>query len=198
MEKYKQLRLTEKEMKLFLDLIKVKVGDYKIKQEIRTNEECILLLVKENNHEEFVWKSLKSKLIDEGIIFKRSKKGQCGEIFTINYGKFFHYYDNVENLITITLFGDDLSVRVKEIISKYRDKYQHILNLEKVMSDISKKQRELKKREKELQDDFKRVEKKFNSIPDREKIKSFSKVIDSIDQLPEEDLLQFFKEILEK
>ena len=189
------LRLTQAEMELFDILIEIKPKF--CAGENRISETDIVSLVEENSFDIATWNSLKPKLAEVGIIAKKYNGGKKGVILSIDVDKLIVYLDN-QSLIKLTPIGDDLSDRIKEIISKYRDKNEEILNLEQQISVVKEEIGEVQKKELKLQKELDKLNKKYSSFSNLEKIKSFSKVVNSIEQLPEEDLIIFFKEVFEE
>ena len=194
-----QLILTNKENHLFQSLINIDKDIANLKNgENRVNEEAILSLIKQNDCDEKVWESLKMKLVEVGIFSKWFKSGEKGDIFTIDEDLLIDYLDNQNKLVKVTPLNENLKERVREIISSYRDKNEEILNLEKEISLVENELNETQKRLKKLQIKHEKLERKYNNYPGLDKIKSLSPVIESINQLPEKDLLLFIKEIFEE
>ncbi len=195
----KQLVLTSKEHKFFNHLIDIDKHIANLNgTEDRVNEGAILSLIKKKGCDESVWENLKVKLVEVGIITKCFKGGKNGDIFSIDQDKLIDYLDSQNNLIRITPFSEDVTDKVKEIISSYRDKNKEILSLEKAISETKAEMEEIRKKERRLQKELEKLNMKYRTFPDLEKIRSLSPVIESIDQLPKKDLILFLKVIFEE
>lgn len=163
----------------------------------RVNEQDVLSLIRQKGCDEKPWNTLKKKLYNVGI-FYNWKIGEKGDIFSVNESLLIDYLEERNGLIKITPVKENVTEKVREIISKYRDKKEEILNLEEEISATKKEVSKMKRDLKKLQSKQEELEAKYQSFPGLEKIMSLSPVIETLDQLPEKQLLLFLNEIFEE
>ncbi len=194
-----KLLLTNKEYMFFRALYyidEILPKDEKIKH--RINEQDVLSLIRQKGCDEGVWNSLKNKLHNVGILHNWLKGGKKGDIFTVNENLLIDYLEEKNNLIKITPINEEVAERVKETISKYRDKNEEILHLETEISATRKEIADTKKTLKKLEGKLEKLETKHQYFPDLERIKSLLPVIEILKEAPEKELLIFFNEIFKE
>jgi len=189
------LLLTPEETKVFNLLSEVTTKRVGANNCSRFTEEGVLEILKTNGIPEVNWESLKEKILDLEII-ETNGVGSKGKIFLLNENLFLEYLVS-ESLLKETLWREkQIKENLRNTVNNFKERANQVSDIIKGIEEKSERLKRLRKEAEGLEDDISNLEKKLKAeFPDKEKVLAFQEFLKSLENLREEYVLMFLKNI---